>query len=671
MDLVGLISLLMYTFGAFTFAALFVVWLRGARTSKTLGRVYLVEGAISFVTLLWFALNLLFTLSPIIPGLDPNLPQLGTFALAFLFPPLVMHLFSAAASHRATDDGTGRRGAAEPPPRGWAVTLRVLYVVGPVMSLAILVAAFGWVLPAGGPSRGEAETLNRFLGTAGIFLGLLLAVGFGYGFRAFARSRQRRENTGERTRRIGMRSLIAVMIGFSAVVVMGNMGVIRFEGLLRTAMYSIPLLICFGTVYLTDRYTFFDLFIKRGLCLLLTILVLTTYLAVLLPMLEGVDFAWAEPWVYALALLPVAVALPWLYRRVWSWVDAVWLGRRFTTVEAVKQFLSSMQRATSEGQLVDRAEQGISTIFRAPARIDVTSDGRATEPFDSTIDIPIDGGSGRVGVMRLGRRAGGTPFFSEDRSLLGSLADVFAYMFENTRLQEREQAQERRAKELSLQASRSDLKALRAQINPHFLFNALNAIAGLIHKDPGRADRTVEQLAEVFRYTLRRSEREWAPLEDEIEFVRAYLDVEQARFGRRLECRVTLDAAVTAAVVPTMMVQTLVENAVKHGVAAVRGVGQVVVDASPADDGLRICVADNGPGFGDRKPAVQADGSSYGLKNIRERLRGYYGDRAALTLERDDEQELTVAAILLPWTADAGTGVAEGDPLAGAAAGQR
>ena len=337
----------------------------------------------------------------------------------------------------------------------------------------------------------------------------------------------------------------------------------------------------------------------------------------------------------------------------------------------MKQFLSSMQRATSEDQLIDRAEQGVSTIFRAPTRINVASNDRASGPFDSTIDVPIHGGSGAIGVMRLGRRAGGTPFFSEDRSLLGSLADVFAYMFENTRLQVREQAQARRAKELSLQASRSDLKALRAQINPHFLFNALNAIAGLIHKDPGRADRTVEQLAEVFRYTLRRSEREWAPLEDEIEFVRAYLDVEQARFGRRLECRVTLDTAVTAAAVPTMMVQTLVENAVKHGVAAVRGVGQVLVDAYPDDDGLRIRVADNGPGFGDRTPAVDAGGSSYGLKNIRERLRGYYGDRAALTLERDDEQELTVAAIQLPWTADAGTGVAKGDPPAGAAAGRR
>ena len=91
---------------------------------------------------------------------------------------------------------------------------------------------------------------------------------------------------------------------------------------------------------------------------------------------------------------------------------------------------------------------------------------------------------------------------------------------------------------MSFQASRSELKALRAQINPHFLFNALNAIAGLIHKNPLRADKTVERLADVFRYTLRRSENEWTLLEEEMEFVRAYLEVEQARFGKRLQFQI-------------------------------------------------------------------------------------------------------------------------------------
>ena len=140
-------------------------------------------------------------------------------------------------------------------------------------------------------------------------------------------------------------------------------------------------------------------------------------------------------------------------------------------------------------------------------------------------------------------------------------------MLENVRLQRKRQEQEQVAQELRLQTSRSELKALRAQINPHFLFNALNAIASLIHTDPPRADAAVEQLAEVFRYTLRRSEQEWAPLDQELAFARAYLDVEQARFGKRLEFSIDADARLARAQVPSMLLQTLVENAVKHGIS--------------------------------------------------------------------------------------------------------
>ena len=123
-------------------------------------------------------------------------------------------------------------------------------------------------------------------------------------------------------------------------------------------------------------------------------------------------------------------------------------------------------------------------------------------------------------------------------------------------------------------ASRAELKALRAQINPHFLFNALNAIAGLIHTRPELAEETVEQLAEVFRYTLRKSEKEWVRLDEELEFVAAYLRVEEARFGERLRgggvggCRRRGDA------VPAMSIQPLVENAIKHGTSTVEGPGK-------------------------------------------------------------------------------------------------
>jgi len=119
------------------------------------------------------------------------------------------------------------------------------------------------------------------------------------------------------------------------------------------------------------------------------------------------------------------------------------------------------------------------------------------------------------------------------------------------------------------------LKALRAQINPHFLFNALNAIAGLIHTNAQAAEDTVEQLAEVFRYTLRKSANEWVRLDEEIELVTAYLRIEQARFGDRLAVEIDIDPAAAAIPIPAMCVQPLVENAIKHGASQVQTQGRV------------------------------------------------------------------------------------------------
>jgi LytS/YehU family sensor histidine kinase len=242
---------------------------------------------------------------------------------------------------------------------------------------------------------------------------------------------------------------------------------------------------------------------------------------------------------------------------------------------------------------------------------------------------------------------GEMPYFSQDVQLLGSLAGVFSHVLENLRLQERKLEQEQRARELSLHASRSELKALRAQINPHFLFNALNSIAGLIHRDPAVADRTIEQLADVFRYALRGAESEWAILDDELDFVRSYLAVERARFGDRLRTDVRLDTSVRGARIPTMIVQTLVENAVKHGASTVRGAASVIVDAHPKDGRLVVSVADNGPGFDGRDlPVAPRARGGYGLVNVRQRLEGYFADRAALSVTRMDG--MTVVSVSLP-----------------------
>jgi len=165
----------------------------------------------------------------------------------------------------------------------------------------------------------------------------------------------------------------------------------------------------------------------------------------------------------------------------------------------------------------------------------------------------------------------------------------------------------------------------------------LNAIAGLIHVQPELADETIEQLAQVFRYTLSKSEKEWVRLDEEVEFVTSYLRVEQARFGRRLRVAIDVDPAAAAIPVPAMSIQPLVENAVKHGASVVESGGMVSLRASLKEQTLWVEVFDNGPGFPPEfslgAPLGENMPSGHGLRNVFERLRGYYGDAADLRWE--------------------------------------
>jgi LytS/YehU family sensor histidine kinase len=291
-------------------------------------------------------------------------------------------------------------------------------------------------------------------------------------------------------------------------------------------------------------------------------------------------------------------------------------------------------------------------IFQAPAQVATKTRPPTETEIKGGVELPLKLSGNNQGLIRIGRRRNAAPFFSKDISLLTSLADILAHLVENVRLQNRKQEDEKRQKELEIHASRSELKALRAQINPHFLFNALNAIAGLIPSNPDLAEETVEQLAEVFRYTLRDAEKEWARLSDELDFVQAYLDVEKARFGDRLQVEIKAAGEVSDLRFPVMMIQTLVENAVKHGVASVRGTGRILVTVSKSDSDLVLQVCDNGPGLDDwdgpAEGAFKREGSGYGLRNVEERLQGYFAGAAKFELSRDETEQLTKAVIRVP-----------------------
>jgi LytS/YehU family sensor histidine kinase len=164
------------------------------------------------------------------------------------------------------------------------------------------------------------------------------------------------------------------------------------------------------------------------------------------------------------------------------------------------------------------------------------------------------------------------------------------------------------------EATEAKLAALQAQMNPHFLFNSLNTVAALVRLDARAAERTVENLAAVLRRTLDRSGRSMSSVRDEIEFLRAYLAVEQERWRARLAVDWRVDPAVLDCAIPTMTLQPLVENALKYGIGSRLEGGRLTVGAERSSSEVLLSVSDDGPGF----PARYREGT--GLGNLRRRL---------------------------------------------------
>jgi LytS/YehU family sensor histidine kinase len=184
------------------------------------------------------------------------------------------------------------------------------------------------------------------------------------------------------------------------------------------------------------------------------------------------------------------------------------------------------------------------------------------------------------------------------------------------------------------------LASLEARLQPHFLFNALNTISALIPEDPERAERTVERLAALLRFSLDATARGMVPLADEMTIVADYLAIEHARLGNRLAYRVDVSPDVETCPIPPLAVQTLVENSITHAVAPRRAGGEIRVTAAAVDGMLRVSVWDDGPGF------TAADITpGHGLDNVRGRLTARFGIAATMSVTQDNG---TIVTISLP-----------------------
>ena len=193
--------------------------------------------------------------------------------------------------------------------------------------------------------------------------------------------------------------------------------------------------------------------------------------------------------------------------------------------------------------------------------------------------------------------------------------------------------------ELTVLAREAQLNALRAQLNPHFLFNCLNSLRALIVQDPARAVSMVTALSDLLRYALAVDQRQLVPLSEELAIVNQYLDLEKIRFEERLTIEHAVDASALTVGVPPMLLQTLVDNAVKHGIAALPGGGVVRITARVDAMHLDVEVANTGT-----SEVTSPDG--FGLRSAIERLRLLYDDRASLTLT--SRGTATVATLRLP-----------------------
>jgi two-component system LytT family sensor kinase len=236
--------------------------------------------------------------------------------------------------------------------------------------------------------------------------------------------------------------------------------------------------------------------------------------------------------------------------------------------------------------------------------------------------VPFRFPSGGSHHVLLGRRSGGRRYLSEDLQALGRAAGQVV-----------EQVERYRESETRRLVAQAELRALQSQIHPHFLFNALNTLYGIIPREARGARETVLNLSDIFRYFLE-TKKSFLPLEEELHIIKAYLEVEHLRLGAKLRTEIEVQPEALLTPIPILSIQPLVENAVKHAISPKPGGGLVRLEARLDErGGLRVSVTDTGDGFAQQKSAK----SGVGIENVTRRLQLCYGPEAQLDIRSNQD----------------------------------
>ena len=402
------------------------------------------------------------------------------------------------------------------------------------------------------------------------------------------------------------------------------------------------ILLIFAILYQDFRFALADQFLKRALALFGVITIAAAlYFGIAVPVFHRHEFDTDAVGVGVVLILWVGTATlyPLMTRAAGWFVDRVVL-RRANYDDLLDRVARAVSSAASPQEVLD----AVCANLEAALSAEYVRCIEDTRTISGAPRVTIDTAEPARYALVVGPLLSGRSLLSDDDQLLRAVAAAAARRIDSLRLARERYEQSMREQEMSKLATEAELRALRAQINPHFLFNALNTIGFLVQTSPERARSTLLKLTAMLRGVLR-SGGSTSTVGEEIDLVSAYLEIEQARFEERLRVTIDVPDDVRALRMPPLIVQPLVENAVKHGIARSRGGGELRVVVRREPSALHLTVFNTGA------PATEFDIAhgrrrGFGLANIEQRLAHLFGGEARLTLSADASG--TAAEVVMP-----------------------
>lgn len=448
---------------------------------------------------------------------------------------------------------------------------------------------------------------------------------------------------------------------------------------LHAVSEQLTLFIVLGAFFLFGRIRFSDLFIRNSVRALLAVFTAVAFMLVNvgLSSLRFEDRAAFPRAARMFAEVLAAVALLFLFRladgKIGECVDR-WIFRAPDYRSLLRQLAETLVQLRDDSAVAEAVETAaqralelravklipIDSLHQSASK-DTVAEGELVEVDCQDRDllglaiaevellVPVRT-EGRVGhVMAVAPGFARRGLVTHEVNFLRSAAAQFGHRLDALRTEERTVEAQSREAVLQQQVTEAELRALRAQINPHFLFNSLNSIANLVMTNPEKAEAMTMRLARVFRHVLANSSRPLNSLHEEIEFLQTYLEIEEARFGDRLHVEISVDPEVANQPIPSLILQPIVENALKHGLARKPGPGHLWITADTEGNQVRLRVEDDGvgPGNGARQNGSYGQSKGVGLENVALRLNALYQEQSRMTFERGRAGGTRVT-ILLP-----------------------